>query len=110
MLRQACLPARQAQHDLIISNLHESVAMNKEERHKKLHEIIKIYLPEDVSPDEISEESHFINELNINSANLVDIVLDVEDAFDIMLENEDMDQMETVKDALAIIEKKLSDK
>lgn len=82
--------------------------MTIEDRYKKLHEIIKIYLPEDVSADDISEESHLINELNINSASLVDIVLDVEDAFDIRLENEDMDQMQTVKDALEIIESKLS--
>lgn len=79
-----------------------------EERYQKLKDIIKIYLPEDVSVDDISEESHFINELNINSANLVDIVLDVEDAFDIRLENEDMDEMQTVKDALQIIDIKLS--
>lgn len=81
-----------------------------ESRYEKLKEIIKIYLPEDVSVDAISSESHFINELNINSANLVDIVLDVEDAFDIILENEDMDQMQTVSDALQIIETKISDK
>lgn len=83
--------------------------MNKEERYQKLRDIVKIYLPEDVSVDAISQESNFIDELNINSANLVDIVLDVEDAFDIMLENDDMDQMQTVKDALAIIDKKLTD-
>lgn len=83
--------------------------MPKEERYSKLKEIIKIYLPEDVSVDDISEESHFTKELNINSANLVDIVLDVEDAFDIRLENEDMDEMQTVKDALQIIALKLAD-
>ena len=75
--------------------------MTKEERYQKLRDIIKIYLPEDVMIKE---------ELNINSANLVDIVLDVEDAFDIRLENEDMDQMQTVADALHIIETKLSEK
>lgn len=84
--------------------------MNTEERYQKLKEIIKIYLPEDVSVDQISAESHLVNELNINSANLVDIVLDVEDAFDIMLENEDMDQMQTVTNALAIIDAKLKAK
>ncbi len=80
--------------------------MGKEERYQKLRDIIKIYLPEDVSIDQISEESHFTEELNINSAHLVDIVLDVEDAFDITLENDDMDQMQTVKDALRIIDLK----
>ena len=82
----------------------------KNERYEKLKEIIKVYLPEDVSVDAITQDSHFINELNINSANLVDIVLDVEDAFDIMLEKDDMDQMQTVKNALVIIDTKLSKK
>lgn len=84
--------------------------MTKEERYQKLKDIIKIYLPEDVMITEVKEHSNFISELNINSANLVDIVLDVEDAFDIRLENEDMDQMQTVADALRIIETKLSEK
>lgn len=84
--------------------------MIQNENYSILKDIIKIYLPEDVSVDEITEESHLINELNINSANLVDIVLDVEDAFDIRLENEDMDQMQTVKDALQIVDKKISEK
>ncbi len=79
-------------------------------RYESLRAIIKIYLPEDVKASDINEDSHFINELNINSAHLVDIVLDVEDAFDIRLENEDMDQMQTVKDALQIIDSKVSAK
>jgi len=81
--------------------------MSKDERYQKLKDIIKIYLPEDVSVADISMDSHFINELNINSANLVDIILDVEDEFNIMLENEDMERMQTVRDALQIIEGKL---
>lgn len=86
------------------------MAMNQGERYEQLKDIIRIYLPEDVSVEEISMESHFLNELNINSANLVDIVLDVEDAFGITMENEDMDKMMTVKDALGIIEAKLGDR
>ena len=82
----------------------------KEKRYQELKEIVKNYLPDDVSADSISEESHFINELNINSANLVDIVLDVEDEFDIRLENEDMDAMQTVQDALRIIAAKTKEK
>ncbi|MBU2946614.1 phosphopantetheine-binding protein [Zobellia uliginosa] len=84
--------------------------MNKETKYNKLKDIIKVYLPEDVSVDAITQDSNFISELNINSANLVDIILDVEDEFDIMLENADMDKMQTVKDALAIIDAKLESK
>ncbi len=82
----------------------------QEEKYQKLKAIVQTYLPDDVSAEEIQLESNFTQELNINSANLVDIVLDVEDAFDIMLENEDMDGMQTVKDALEIINTKLAAK
>lgn len=82
--------------------------MLKEEKYQKLKDIIKVYLPEDVAVTDISQDSHLMNNLNINSANLVDIVLDVEDAFDIRLENEDMENMQTVGDAMAIIDAKLA--
>ncbi len=82
----------------------------QKEKYQKLKAIVQTYLPDDVSAEEIQLESNFTQELNINSANLVDIVLDVEDAFDIMLENEDMDGMQTVKDALEIIDTKLAAK
>jgi len=84
--------------------------MKEENYYQQLKGIVKPYLPEDVTIADISPDSHFINELNINSANLVDIVLDVEDAFDITLENDDMDQMQTVNDAMAIIDKKRTSK
>lgn len=82
--------------------------MQEKEKYQKLKDIIQVYLPADVSVDEIKPSSNFISELNINSANLVDIILDVEDAFDIRLENDDMNQMQTVTDALQIIDSKLS--
>ena len=52
----------------------------------------------------------FIKDLKINSANLVDVILDVEDEFDIIVDNESMEKMLTVKAALEIIEAKLSEK
>lgn len=78
-----------------------------QEQYQKLKDIIQIYLPEDVVISDVKPDSNFVTELNINSANLVDIILDVEDAFNIRLENEDMDKMKTVQDALVIINSKL---
>jgi acyl carrier protein len=46
--------------------------------------------------------------LGINSAHLVDIVLDVEDAFDITLDEKDMEAMQTVEAAVQIVYEKLS--
>lgn len=83
--------------------------MTQEEKYQKLKNIVQTYLPDDVDVKDIQMNSNFTSELNINSANLVDIVLDVEDTFDIRLENEDMDGMQTVKDALEIINTKISE-
>tara|TARA_R100001369_G_scaffold92334_2_gene136836 strand:- start:6153 stop:6410 length:258 start_codon:yes stop_codon:yes gene_type:complete len=81
--------------------------VESDQHFEQLKDIVKMYLPDDVSVDAIEVDSNFVKELNINSANLVDIVLDVEDAFGIRLENEDMDKMQTVQDALIIIAQKL---
>jgi|TARA_R110002051_G_scaffold325850_2_gene432137 acyl carrier protein len=70
--------------------------------------IIKIYLPEDVSVDSITPQSHLVNELNINSANLVDVVLDIEDHFDITIEDDEIEKMDTVKSALELISTKVA--
>lgn len=77
------------------------------EHYEALKNIIKVYLPEDVTVDDIQPTSHLINELNINSANLVDVVLDVEDHFDITIEDDEIEKMDTVASSLAIIEAKI---
>lgn len=81
--------------------------MTEKEIYSKLEKIIKDYLPEDVSMGQISPESNLTKELNINSSHLVDIILDLEDTFNITLNNEDMEQLQTVSDAVRIIQLKI---
>jgi acyl carrier protein len=54
--------------------------MNKEETLEQLKEIIKPYTNNQEAFDNFTADTDFIADLNINSANLVDIILDVEDA------------------------------
>lgn len=84
--------------------------MNNEELIEKLKIIVQPYVQDEVAFKELSPSSDFINDLKINSANLVDIVLDVEDEFDIKIENEEMEQMLTVNAAMEIINKKVGGK
>lgn len=81
--------------------------MTEKEIYSKLESIIKEYLPEDVSIENIKPDSDLTKELNINSSHLVDIVLDIEDAFDIALSNEDMEQLRTVIDVQRIVYNKV---
>ncbi len=82
--------------------------MNKDEAILKLKEIVKPYVKDDTLLQKINENTDFINDLNINSANLVDVVLDVEEVFDIEIDAESMEKMRDVKSALAVIEEKLA--
>jgi len=82
--------------------------MTTENIYAKLLPIVKTYLPEDVNVNAITPESDLTEDLNINSVNLVDIVLDVEDAFDIELENDDIETLRTVNDAIGIIKAKVA--
>lgn len=80
--------------------------MNQESVKTDLLEIIKPYLPEDIQITEVSEEKHLINDLKINSAHIVDIVLDIEDKFDIMIDDDAIGEMNTVRDSIDVVLKK----
>lgn len=82
--------------------------MNKQELIEKLKVIVKPYTHSPEGYENMNEETDFINDLKINSANLVDIILDIEEAFDITIDNTEMERMLNVKAAIEIIESKLT--
>jgi len=82
--------------------------MTKEQLIAKLKPIIEPYIQDEEAFKNLSEDTDFVKDLKINSANLVDIILDIEDEFDIRLENEDMEQMLDVKSAMGIVTSKLN--
>lgn len=84
--------------------------MNKLETIQQLKNIVKPFVNNPNALDFFTENTDFITDLKINSANLVDIILDIEDVFDIQIDNEAMAKMLDVKSTLAIIETKLSEK
>jgi len=81
--------------------------MEREEIIERVKSIIKPFAKETEAFDNLSESTDFINDLKINSANLVDIVLDIEDAFQIVIDDQSMEKMLDVKSAIDIIESKL---
>ncbi len=84
--------------------------MSKEELLSKLKTIIEPYVQNQDGLKNLNEDTDFIKDLEINSANLVDVVLDVEDEFDIEIDNEAMEKMLTVKASIEIIKEKLATK
>lgn len=84
--------------------------MTQEELLNKLKTIVEPYVQNQEGFSAISENTDFIKDLEINSANLVDVVLDVEDEFDIEIDNDAMEQMLTVKASIEVIKTKLAEK
>lgn len=84
--------------------------MNQKEILEKLKNIVKPFVNNQEAFDHFTESTDFITDLNINSANLVDVILDVEDAFGIQIDNESMEKMVNVKSTLEIITTKLSER
>ena len=91
---------------LFLKNI--QINMIKEEIISKLRTIVKPYVQNEEGFKNLNENTDFINDLEINSANLVDIILDVEDEFDIEIDNDSMEKMLSVKAAMDVIETKLA--
>ncbi len=83
--------------------------MTKEAIADRLKEIIKPYVPDQQRLEELNANTDLLQDLEINSANLVDIIIDVEMAFDIEIDDAAAEQMLTVKDAIAIIQERLAE-
>jgi len=56
-------------------------------------------------PDEINLESHMYDELDADSLDMSQILLALENAYQIEIENEDVADMDTVSDLVSHIEK-----
>jgi acyl carrier protein len=84
--------------------------MTREELIIRLKPIVSIYAQNLQALESLNEKTDFISDLKINSANLVDVILDVEESFDIIIDNESMERMLNVEAALDIIQEKLKGK
>ena len=77
--------------------------MTKDEVLKKIVGILSKYSKTEINMENISMETSILDDLKINSARLVDIVLDFEDEFDIEVDDDDADKVATVGDGVDLI-------
>lgn len=77
--------------------------MENQEVFDKVVEILKPFAKNEEALGSISLETSLQKDLEVNSARLVDIVLEIEDNFDIEVSDDDADQVNTVGDAVKLI-------
>lgn len=82
--------------------------MSEEQVFQKVVEILKPYVKDADALAKVSLESSILSDLKVNSARLVDIVLAFEDVFGIEVADDDADKVDTVGDAVRLIQGKLA--
>lgn len=80
--------------------------MNEAEVYEKVVAVISPFAKNEEALANVSKDTNILDELNVNSARLVDIMLEFEDAFDIEVEDEAADDIVTVGDAVNLIVQK----
>lgn len=82
--------------------------MEQEQIFNEVVTILKPYVKNESALSDISETTHILDDLKVNSARLVDIIIKCEDVFGIEIDDDDADTIRTIGDAVAIVKKRLS--
>ena len=61
-----------------------------------------------VKPEDIKNESSFVDDLGADSLDLVELTMSIEEAFNIEIPDEDAEQLDTVGKVIAYIESKVN--
>ncbi|MBC7529994.1 MAG: acyl carrier protein [Oligoflexus sp.] len=77
--------------------------MNQEDIYNNVVRIVSKHAKDPDALSSIHPETHILNDLKVNSARLVDIVLDFEDTFDLEISDDDADRIATIGDAVQLV-------
>ena len=74
---------------------------------RDVRKVLMKYSKTELKPEEFTDKTSLLTELNINSARIVDIILDFEDTFGIQIDDADADMVNTIGDNISLISRKL---
>jgi acyl carrier protein len=81
--------------------------MEQAEVFERVVKILTPWVKNDSALESVAMETNILDDLKVNSARLVDVVIAFEDDFDIEIADEDVDTVNTVGDAVNLIVSKL---
>ena len=80
-------------------------ALTRDEIQTRAMDVLKLF--DKVNPEKVSSKSHFVNDLGLDSLDVVEIVMALEDEFGIEISDEEAEKVFTVEDAVEFISKAL---
>jgi len=69
--------------------------------------ILRTYTKDTSLLDKATPSTHILDDLKVNSARLVDVIIKCEDVFGIAIEDDEADKIRTIGDAVNLIKRKL---
>ena len=97
---------RRIQRQNITKREYQKRELKKQEDYKDMFEDLKEIICEyvDVAPETIKEDSRFIEDLGFNSYDFMSMVGEIEEKFDVEVEEREVVNVKTVKDAVDYIQ------
>ena len=77
--------------------------MERKEVFEKVVKILTPHVKNQAALASIGDTTHILDDLKVNSARLVDVVLAFEDEFDIEIPDEDVDSVNTIGDCVRLV-------
>jgi len=77
--------------------------MDKQQAYEKVIQIITPFVKNQAMLEDVKEDTRILEDLGVNSARLVDIILAFEDDFGIAIDDAAADKVRTVGDAVTMI-------
>jgi len=81
--------------------------MDEKKIFEEMINILKDYAKNKDILNKATMETHILNDLKVNSARLVDIIIRCEDVYSISIDDEEADVIRTIGDAVRVIKQKL---
>jgi len=82
--------------------------VNDVELYERIKALLNEFTPKGASANDISLETRLLEDLNVDSARVVELVLDLEDAFHIRIEDGLIDSLQTVGDLVSLVKAKIA--
>jgi acyl carrier protein len=81
--------------------------MEEKKIFEEMVNILKAYTKDVTLLEKAEMKTHILNDLKVNSARLVDVIIKCEDVYGISIDDDEADKIRTIGDAVKVIKQKL---
>jgi len=81
--------------------------MDEKDIFKEMINILRPFAKNQDLLETATMDTHILNDLKVNSARLVDVIIKCEDVYNITVDDDEADKIRTIGDAVRIIKQKL---